>query len=41
MFAKLKIFAAYGGIIYTFFLYTFFYSARNNFAPATAILHKL
>ena len=41
MFAKMKIFAAYGGIINTFFRYTFSNSARNKFAPATAMLRKL
>ncbi len=40
MFAKMTNFAAYGGIIYPF-LHIFFSSARNKFAPATAILHKL
>ncbi len=37
----MKKFAAYGGIIYTFFHDTFLNSARNRIAPATAILLKL
>ncbi len=41
MFAKMKNFAAYGGIIYTFFRYIFLNSARKKFAPAAGILHKL